>query len=70
MPHIPLGASEGFRGKSNAGLYGDVIAELDWSVGEVLAALKRFGMDRNTLVMFASDNGPWYQGSPGRLRGR
>ncbi len=70
MPHIPLGASEKFRGKSNAGLYGDVIAEIDWSVGEVFAALKRNGVDRSTLVMFSSDNGPWYQGSPGRLRGR
>ena len=69
-PHIPLGASERFRGKSASGLYGDVVEELDWSVGEVLAALKRSGVDRNTLVMFTSDNGPWYQGSPGRLRGR
>lgn len=69
-PHIPLAASARFRGKSPAGLYGDVIAELDWSVGEVLAALKRNGLDRNTLVMFSSDNGPWHQGSPGRLRGR
>ena len=59
-----------FRGKSPFGLYGDVIEELDWSVGEVLAALKKHGLDHNTLVMFSSDNGPWYQGSPGRLRGR
>jgi arylsulfatase len=70
MPHIPLGASERFRGKSGGGLYGDVIAEIDWSVGEVLGALKRHKLDSNTLVMFSSDNGPWYQGSPGRLRGR
>ncbi len=70
MPHIPLGASGRFRGKSGAGLYGDVIAEIDWSVGEVFAALKRSGAAGNTLVMFSSDNGPWYQGSPGRLRGR
>src|SRR5262249_22979161 len=69
-PHIPLGASERFRGKSNAGLYGDVIEELDWSAGEVLQAIKRNGLDNNTLVMFSSDNGPWYQGSPGGLRGR
>ena len=69
-PHIPLAASARFRGKSPAGIYGDVIAELDWSVGEVLAALKRSGVDKNTLVMFSSDNGPWFQGSPGRLRGR
>jgi arylsulfatase A len=69
-PHIPLAASPRFRGKSPSGIYGDVIAELDWSVGEVLAALKKNGVDRNTLVMFSSDNGPWFQGSPGRLRGR
>ncbi len=69
-PHIPLHASERFRGKSPLGLYGDVIEELDWSVGEVLAALKKNGLDNNTLVLFSSDNGPWYQGSPGRLRGR
>ena len=69
-PHIPLAASDRFRGKSEHGLYGDVIAELDWSVGEVLAALKRNGLEQNTLVLFSSDNGPWFQGSPGKLRGR
>ncbi len=70
FPHIPLAASSRFRGKSPLGLYGDVVEELDWSVGEVLAALKQSGLDDSTLVMFSSDNGPWYQGSPGRLRGR
>jgi arylsulfatase A-like enzyme len=70
MPHIPLFASERFRGKSAGGLYGDAVEEVDWSVGEVLAALKRSGLDRDTVVFFASDNGPWYQGSPGPLRGR
>lgn len=69
-PHIPLAASERFRGKSPLGLYADVIEELDWSVGQVLEALKTRGLEQNTLVMFSSDNGPWYQGSPGRLRGR
>ena len=69
-PHIPLAASPRFRGKSPLGLYGDVVEELDWSVGEVFTALRRHGLDDNTLVMFSSDNGPWYQGSPGRLRGR
>lgn len=64
-PHIPLAASARFCGKSPFGLYGDVIEGLDWSVGEVLAALKRFGLGRDTLVLFSSDNGPWYQGSPG-----
>ncbi len=70
FPHIPLAASERFRGKSKNGLYGDVVEEVDWSVGEVLGALKKSGVDENTIVMFSSDNGPWYQGSPGRLRGR
>jgi arylsulfatase len=70
MPHIPLHASDSFRGKSAGGLYGDVVQELDWSVGEVLNALKRNGLDRDTIVFFSSDNGPWYQGSPGPLRGR
>ena len=69
-PHIPLGASKRFKGKSPQGIYGDVVQELDWSVGEILAALKRTGAERNTLVVFTSDNGPWFQGSPGRLRGR
>src|SRR5258708_567342 len=70
FPHIPLGASARFRGKSPRGLYGDGVEEVDWSVGEVLRALKQNGLEQNTLVMFSSDNGPWYQGSPGKLRGR
>lgn len=70
FPHIPLGASTRFRGKSQEGLYGDVVEEIDWSVGEVLKTLREIGADNNTLVMFSSDNGPWYQGSPGLLRGR
>lgn len=70
FPHIPLAASDRFRGKSPLGLYGDVIEELDWSVGQVLEALKKNGLDHNTLVCFSSDNGPWYQVSPGRLRDR
>ena len=69
-PHIPLAASERFRGKSPHGMYGDVLEELDWSVGEVLGALRAHGLEDNTLVLFSSDNGPWFQGSPGRLRGR
>ena len=69
-PHIPLAASDRFRGKSPLGIYGDVVEELDWSVGQVLGALKNHGLADNTLVCFSSDNGPWYQGSPGRLRGR
>ncbi|HTM49870.1 MAG TPA: sulfatase [Bryobacteraceae bacterium] len=69
-PHIPLAASERFRGKSGLGRYGDAVMELDWSVGEILRTIRELGLDDNTLVMFSSDNGPWYQGSPGYLRGR
>lgn len=69
-PHIPLGASPRFKGKSPHGIYGDVIQELDWSVGEIMAALKKHKLDRDTLLMFSSDNGPWFLGSPGHLRGR
>jgi arylsulfatase len=59
MPHVPLHVSNRFKGRTPRGLYGDVIAELDWSVGEILAALKRYGLDEDTLVLFTSDNGPW-----------
>jgi arylsulfatase len=70
FPHIPLGASAKFRGKSAQGLYGDVVEELDHGVGEVLSALKRNNLERETMVIFSSDNGPWFLGSPGPLRGR
>ena len=70
FPHIPLAASAKFRGKSPHGIYGDVMQELDWSVGEVMTALRTVGLAENTLVLFSSDNGPWYQGSSGKLRGR
>lgn len=59
MPHIPLYASPDFKGKSERGLYGDVIEELDWSMGQILKTLKDLGLDENTLVIFTSDNGPW-----------
>ena len=59
MPHVPLFASEKFKGKSKRGLYGDVIEEIDWSVGEILKTLKKLGIDEKTLVFFTSDNGPW-----------
>jgi arylsulfatase A-like enzyme len=73
MVHIPLGVSEKFRGKSKQGLYGDVMMEVDWSVGEVLKALERNGIEKNTLVIFTSDNGPWlnfgnHAGTTGGLR--
>jgi arylsulfatase A-like enzyme len=60
MPHLPISASERFRGRSRAGLYGDVIETLDWSAGEILRTLKEQGVDGNTMVVFASDNGPWH----------
>jgi arylsulfatase A-like enzyme len=69
MPHKPLAASEAFYKKSGAGLYGDVMAELDAGVGRVLAKIKALGLDERTLVVFTSDNGPWYGGSTGGLRG-
>jgi arylsulfatase A len=69
-PHDPAHASERFAGKSGHGDYGDAVEEIDWSVGEILAAVKRNHLDSDTLLIFTSDHGPWYQGSPGLLRGR
>ena len=73
MPHQPIAVSEKFGGKSELGLYGDVIMEIDWSVGQILEALKINEIDENTLVIYASDNGPWlnygeWGGSAGPLR--
>ncbi len=69
MPHKPLAASEAFYKKSGAGLYADVMAELDWSVGQVLTTLHELGLDEKTLVIFTSDNGAHFGGSTGGLRG-
>lgn len=84
MAHLPIFTTDEFRGNSDAGLYGDVMSALDWSVGEVLAALKENGIDENTIVFLTSDNGPWlnlpdrmlaegvrpwHQGTTGLLRG-
>lgn len=73
-PHTPLYASEKFEGKSKRGRYGDVVMELDWSVGQILNTLKELKLDKNTLVIFCSDNGPWLRqkekgGSAGMLKG-
>jgi arylsulfatase A-like enzyme len=59
MPHVPLFASKTFAGKSGAGVYGDVMMELDWSIGEIMQALKRAGLEDDTLFILTSDNGPW-----------
>ena len=59
MVHVPIAASEKYKGKSGAGLFGDVMEEVDWSVGEVMKALKKNGLSDNTIVIFSSDNGPW-----------
>ncbi len=58
LPHIPLARSSDFVGHSDGGIYGDVVEELDWSVGKVLDAIRSAGIERNTLVLFTSDNGP------------
>jgi len=84
MAHLPIHTTETFRGTSRAGLYGDVMATIDWSVGRILSTLKDLGLDENTIVCFTSDNGPWlnlpkrmlqggnqpwHQGTAGALRG-
>lgn len=70
FPHVPLFTAGRFEGQSDAGLYGDVVETIDWSTGEILATLERLGLDENTLVIFTSDNGPWFEGSPGPFRNR
>ena len=69
MPHKPLAASEEFYSRQPGRLYADVIRELDWSVGQVLQRLRELSLERDTLVVFVSDNGPWYGGSTGVFRG-
>lgn len=61
LPHVPVGASKAFKGKSEYGPYGDTIEEIDWSSGKILQKLKDLGLDQNTLVIFTSDNGPWIE---------
>lgn len=73
LPHVPLAASSKFSGKSGRGIFGDVMMEIDWSVGQILGELKKQGLDKNTLVIFTSDNGPWlnygdHAGSSGGFR--
>jgi arylsulfatase A-like enzyme len=73
-PHVPLAVTDAFRGKSKAGLYGDAVEELDWNIGRLLAVLAELKLDKNTLVIFTSDNGPWLglgecSGTAGPLKG-
>ncbi len=74
MPHVPLHPGEAFAGKSKRGTYGDTVEEIDWSAGIIMKTLKALNLEKNTLVFFTSDNGPWLQkkengGSAGLLRG-
>ena len=73
MPHVPLAVSSKYKGKSNAGLFGDVMEEIDWSVAQIMNALDANGLTKNTIVIFTSDNGPWltygnHAGNTGGLR--
>jgi len=73
LPHVPLAVSDKFKGKSKQGMYGDVLMEIDWSIGQILQTLKELKLDKNTLVILTSDNGPWlnygnHAGSAGGLR--
>jgi Arylsulfatase A and related enzymes len=73
MPHVPLAVSDKFKGKSELGLYGDVMMEIDWSVGQIIKTLRELGLEENTLIVLTSDNGPWanygnHAGSAGGLR--
>jgi uncharacterized sulfatase len=70
FPHQPLFASERFRGRSKGGIYGDTVEEIDWSVGRIMDCLERNRLEEKTLVLFTSDNGPWFEGDPGHHRGR
>ena len=69
-PHHPAHASKDFAGRSRGGTYGDCVEELDWSVGEIYKKLEQYGIEKDTLFIFTSDNGPWFEGNPGLHRGR
>lgn len=70
FPHIPLHVDDEAKGKSEAGLYGDTVEVIDWSMGQILDALEQSGQDADTLIFFTSDNGPWFEGSAGISRDR
>ena len=69
-PHDPARASKNFQGKTKFWDFGDAVAEIDWSAGEIIKAIEKKGLSSDTLICFTSDHGPWYQGNPGALRGR
>jgi arylsulfatase A-like enzyme len=69
FPHRPIAASENFKNKSLGGIYGDAVEEIDWNFGRLMNTLTKNGLDRSTLILFTSDNGPWYDGSSGNFRG-
>lgn len=69
-PHIPLRPADDFKSRSEAGTYGDVVEELDHHIGRLMQAITRRGSARNTLIIFTSDNGPWFEGSAGPHQGR
>jgi uncharacterized sulfatase len=69
FPHYPLHASNDFRGKSPAGIYGDAVEEIDWGVGQIMDALARNNLSGNTMIFFTSDNGAWFEGGNGEFRG-
>jgi uncharacterized sulfatase len=70
FPHQPLYASERFAKRSKAGKFGDAVEEIDWGLGEIVDCLRKNGLEENTILFFTSDNGPWYEGNAGGLRGR
>lgn len=70
FPHVPLFVSDEFENQSEAGLYGDVVETIDWSMGEIFDKLKELEIDEQTMVIFTSDNGPWFEGSSGQFRNR
>lgn len=70
MPHVPLFVSHEFSGKSQAGLYGDAVEEMDANIGRIIDAIDQLGLAKNTLIVFTSDNGPWWEGSSGQFRDR
>lgn len=70
FPHWPAQVSEDFLGTSKGGIYGDCMQEIDWSVGKIVEKLKEEGLEDDTLILFTSDNGPWYEGATGGQRGR